>query len=42
MGLVLTPWPMQNAELYTLIWVVIILVVFVPVSVGLYKKAATK
>lgn len=35
-------WPMQNPELYTLIWVVIILAVFVPVSVGLYKRAATK
>ena len=35
-------WPMQNAEIYTLIWVVLILVIFVPVSVSLYKKAATK
>lgn len=35
-------WSMQNAEIYTLIWVVIILMVFVPLSVRLYKKAATK
>ena len=35
-------WPMQNPELYTLIWVVAILLIFVPVSVGLYKRAATK
>ncbi|MGH8911664.1 MAG: ABC transporter permease, partial [Acidimicrobiia bacterium] len=35
-------WPMQNAELYTLIWIVGILAVFVPFSVRLYKRAATK
>jgi ABC-2 type transport system permease protein len=35
-------WPMQNPELYTLIWVAVILAVFVPFSVRLYKKAASK
>lgn len=33
-------WPLQNPVAYTLIWVVIILVVFVPVSVRRYKRAA--
>jgi len=35
-------WPMQNPEIYTLIWVVVILAIFVPFSVSLYKRAATK
>ncbi|MFP3913364.1 MAG: ABC transporter permease [Actinomycetota bacterium] len=35
-------WSMQHPVLYTLIWIVVILAVFVPVSVGLYKRAATK
>jgi ABC transporter DrrB family efflux protein len=35
-------WPMQNPVLYTLIWVAVILAVFVPFSVGLYKRAASK
>ena len=35
-------WPMQNAALYTLIWVVVILAVFVLQSVWLYKKVSTK
>ena len=35
-------WPMRNPVLYSVIWVVIILAIFVPFSVGLYKKAATK
>jgi ABC-2 type transport system permease protein len=33
-------WSMQNAALYTLIWVVVILVVFVPLSVRAYRRAA--
>ena len=33
---------MQNPVLYTLIWVVVILAVFVPLSVRSYKKAAKK
>jgi ABC-2 type transport system permease protein len=35
-------WSMQNPELYTLIWIVVILAIFVPLSVSLYKRAATK
>ncbi len=35
-------WSMQNPVLYTLIWAVIILAIFVPLSVHLYKRAATK
>lgn len=35
-------WSMQNAELYTLIWIVVLVAVFAPISVRLYKGAATK
>ena len=35
-------WPMQHPEAYTLIWVVIILAVFVPVSIRLYQRAASR
>jgi ABC-2 type transport system permease protein len=35
-------WPMRNAALYTLLWVVIILAVFAPLAVRLYGRAATK
>lgn len=35
-------WPMRHAVAYTLLWVGIILVVFVPVAVRLYNRAATK
>jgi ABC-2 type transport system permease protein len=35
-------WPMQNPELYTLIWVAIILVVFVPLSNRQYRKATSR
>jgi len=35
-------WPMQNPELYTLIWVVMLIAVFAPISVRLYKKANSK
>ncbi|HEX6287015.1 MAG TPA: ABC transporter permease, partial [Acidimicrobiia bacterium] len=35
-------WSLQNAELYTLIWVVVLVAVFAPVSVHLYKRAATQ
>ena len=34
-------WPMQNATLYSLAWVVIILVAFVPLSVRKFEAAAT-
>lgn len=33
-------WPMQNAAVYTLLWVVLILVVFVPLSVRQYRVSA--
>jgi ABC-2 type transport system permease protein len=35
-------WPLQHPVLYTLLWVVVILVVFVPLAVGQYKRAATR
>jgi ABC-2 type transport system permease protein len=35
-------WPIRNAVLYTLIWVVIIIGVFAPLAVRLYNRAATK
>jgi ABC-2 type transport system permease protein len=35
-------WSLQNPVAYTLIWVVIILVVFVPLSVRQYKRAASR
>jgi len=35
-------WSLQNPELYSLIWIGIILAIFVPVSVRQYNKAAAK
>ncbi|EFQ84318.1 putative ABC transporter [Aeromicrobium marinum DSM 15272] len=35
-------WSMQNPVLYTLLWVVIILVVFVPLSIRQYKVASSR
>lgn len=35
-------WPLQHPELYTLIWVLALLVVFVPLAVRLYRRAATR
>jgi ABC-2 type transport system permease protein len=35
-------WSLQNPELYSLIWVGIILAIFIPLSVRQYKKAATR
>ncbi len=35
-------WSLQNPELYSLIWIVGILAVFVPLSVRQYKKAAAR
>lgn len=37
-----TAWPLQNPVIYTLIWVVIIIVVFAPLAVGRYRNARTK
>jgi ABC-2 type transport system permease protein len=35
-------WSLQHPVLYTLIWVVIILTVFVPLSIRLYQRAASR
>ncbi|CAN5225624.1 ABC transporter permease [soil metagenome] len=35
-------WSMQHPALYTLIWVAVILAIFVPLSVSMYKRAAKK
>lgn len=35
-------WPMQHAVLYSLIWVVVTLAVFVPLSVRMYRHAASR
>ena len=35
-------WPMQNPVVYTLLWVVGILVVFVPLATWQYKRAASR
>jgi ABC-2 type transport system permease protein len=35
-------WPLQNPVLYSLIWVVIILAIFIPLSVRQYQKSATR
>ncbi len=37
-----TAWPLQNPVLYTLIWVVVIIAVFAPLSVRQYKRAARR
>jgi ABC transporter DrrB family efflux protein len=37
-----TAWSLQNPVLYTLIWVVLLLAVFVPVAIRLYKRAASR
>jgi ABC-2 type transport system permease protein len=35
-------WPLQHAVAYSLIWIALILVIFVPLSVSLYKKATSR
>lgn len=35
-------WSMQNPELYTLIWVVVLVAIFAPISVRLYKRTSSK
>jgi ABC-2 type transport system permease protein len=35
-------WPLQHAVVYTLLWVVVLLAVFVPLSVRIYKRAASR
>ena len=35
-------WPMQNPILMSLIWIVVFLVVFVPLSIRQYRKAVAR
>jgi ABC-2 type transport system permease protein len=35
-------WSMQNPEVYSLIWIGVILAIFVPYSIRLYKQVAKK
>jgi ABC transporter DrrB family efflux protein len=35
-------WPMQNPVLYSLIWIVLILAVFIPLSIRQYRRAASR
>jgi ABC-2 type transport system permease protein len=35
-------WPMQNPVVYTLIWVVVIVAIFAPLSVRQYRRSASK
>ena len=35
-------WPLQNAVLYSLIWVVIIIAIFAPLSVARYRRVAQR
>lgn len=37
-----TSWALQNAELYTLAWIVVILLVFVPLATRQYQRAAAR
>ena len=37
-----SPWSLHHPVIYTLLWVVGILVVFVPLSVRQYKRAASR
>jgi ABC transporter DrrB family efflux protein len=35
-------WPMQNPVLYSLIWIVLILAIFIPLSIRQYRRAASR
>jgi ABC-2 type transport system permease protein len=35
-------WSLQHPVLYTLIWVLILLAVFMPLSVRIYQRTATR
>lgn len=37
-----TVWPLQNAALYTLIWVVVLIAIFAPLATRQYKRARAK
>jgi ABC transporter DrrB family efflux protein len=35
-------WSMQNPELYTLLWIAVLIAVFAPISVALYNRTSSK
>ncbi|MGL5852901.1 MAG: ABC transporter permease [Phycicoccus sp.] len=35
-------WPLQNPELYTLIWIAIILAIFIPLSIRQYQRTTSR
>jgi ABC-2 type transport system permease protein len=37
-----SPWSLHHPVIYTLIWIVVLLVVFIPLSVRQYKRAASR
>jgi ABC-2 type transport system permease protein len=37
-----TAWPLQNPALYTVLWALVILVLFVPLAVAIYRRAASR
>ena len=37
-----TAWPLQNPALYTVVWALVILVLFVPLAVAMYRRAASR
>jgi ABC transporter DrrB family efflux protein len=37
-----TAWPLQNPVIYTVIWIVVIVAVFAPLSVNRYKRATSR
>ncbi|WP_432535111.1 ABC transporter permease [Kineococcus arenarius] len=41
-GTELGTWSLQNSELYTLLWIVVILAVFVPLATRQYRRAAAR
>ncbi|WP_432494058.1 MULTISPECIES: ABC transporter permease [Kineococcus] len=41
-GTELGTWSLQNSELYTLLWIVLILAVFVPLATRQYRRAAAR
>ena len=36
------PWPLHHPTIYTLLWIAGLLLVFVPLSVRQYKRAASR
>lgn len=37
-----TAWPLQNAMLYSLLWAVVLIVVFAPIATRLYQRAGSR